>query len=524
MRDQWVDIYLLDGRKIRAAVPRGSHQTPEVLERALQEGIVREMQRRLGGTVRSKRATAVQDTNTTKLANALRYLWKEWEQLAADPDLRIQDNPNNMVIKEASAVEPRVVRRPRLPPGYEYRVFTQTVPDGRTRSYVDIVNVEEEARRKVQLAEAQRILDVEFADNRTGIFATPTHYHKVEETGVDAEGRPKGRLVKHERPPLPPGYMYVARKDDDAAPDDAIQNRIHIERERDEEGHTTVASHISAKRLFMEAFDDATPPEKQPKIVASTRPAEGAEHTPGTTRAIIEERELVTSDAEAAAAALPREEAIVAQEPREPLAQAAPASEARVADVWESTWTGTPPDKFLDKAQGASGEPEETPPVLAVGMESTEALDLVRRTRFIYDRALNRFRMETDPERVRFVAVSPQLGFTLGYERGDKITHEEMAVYPPDMRGGISNIAIYCSIADNVILGDRMTSLLRVIAVTGKPGDILEKTYDAPIFSRISDREVSDIEIEIRTMEGRLIPFEYGVAVVTLQFRKMLYY
>ncbi|KAH7715733.1 hypothetical protein AAVH_16860 [Aphelenchoides avenae] len=239
-----------------------------------------------------------------------------------------------MVIKEAGAAEPRVVRRPRLPPGYEYRLFLQTVPDGRSRSYVDIVNVEEEARRKEQLSEAQRVLDEEFADPRTGMFALPTHYHTVEHTGADAEGRPKGRLVKHERPPLPRGYRYVAKQVEGAQADDAIKTRIHIERDTDEQEHSTEASHLSAKRLYTETTELSEPSLKKPKTQDAML-SEVAEHTPGVTTALFEERELVTSDAETAAAALPRTEVIAVPEPRAPLTQAPPAQEAHDANVEE---------------------------------------------------------------------------------------------------------------------------------------------------------------------------------------------
>ncbi|KAH7703084.1 hypothetical protein AAVH_29752, partial [Aphelenchoides avenae] len=166
------------------------------------------------------------------------------------------------------------------------------------------------------LAEAQRVIDAEFADPRTGMFATPTHYHVVENTGADAEGRPKGRVVKHERPHLPPGYVYVSQKVEGAQPDDAIQSRISIERDFDEQEHSTKASQISAKRLFTDTEQQPSSPEKQPKTVASAGPTEGAEHTPGSTAVVYEERELMASDAEAAAAALPREEVILAQEPQ----------------------------------------------------------------------------------------------------------------------------------------------------------------------------------------------------------------
>ena len=73
-----------------------------------------------------------------------------------------------------------------------------------------------------------------------------------------------------------------------------------------------------------------------------------------------------------------------------------------------------------------------------------------------------------------------------------------------------------------MIVGDRMSSLLQIVAISGKPGDIIEKQYDSPLFNRIVAKEISDINIEIRNMDGRLIPFDYGVVIVTLVFKRSL--
>jgi hypothetical protein len=75
-------------------------------------------------------------------------------------------------------------------------------------------------------------------------------------------------------------------------------------------------------------------------------------------------------------------------------------------------------------------------------------------------------------------------------------------------------------VIENTIIGDTMASLLQVVAVSGKPGDIIEKTYDSPNFSRLTAKELSEVTIEIRSLEGRPIPF-IGVVIVTLMFKRM---
>ena len=73
-----------------------------------------------------------------------------------------------------------------------------------------------------------------------------------------------------------------------------------------------------------------------------------------------------------------------------------------------------------------------------------------------------------------------------------------------------------------MIVGDRLSSLLQIVAVSGNAGDVIEKKYDSPLFSRVIAKELQEIEIELRTLEGRLIPFDYGITIVTLQFKKAI--
>ena len=54
------------------------------------------------------------------------------------------------------------------------------------------------------------------------------------------------------------------------------------------------------------------------------------------------------------------------------------------------------------------------------------------------------------------------------------------------------------------------------------PGNVTAYT-DSPIYARVLPREVREIEIELRTMDGgRLVPFAYGVVLVVLIFKKVI--
>jgi hypothetical protein len=74
------------------------------------------------------------------------------------------------------------------------------------------------------------------------------------------------------------------------------------------------------------------------------------------------------------------------------------------------------------------------------------------------------------------------------------------------------------------MIGNSLSSLLRVVSVTGaKHGEYNEMIYDSPIFARVLPREISEIEIELRTLDdGRLVPFAYGTVMVVLIFKKVI--
>ena len=50
----------------------------------------------------------------------------------------------------------------------------------------------------------------------------------------------------------------------------------------------------------------------------------------------------------------------------------------------------------------------------------------------------------------------------------------------------------------------------------------MEQRYENPLYSKIKIREIDEIEIELRTLSNRLVPFDYGVVVVTLIFKKLI--
>jgi hypothetical protein len=85
-----------------------------------------------------------------------------------------------------------------------------------------------------------------------------------------------------------------------------------------------------------------------------------------------------------------------------------------------------------------------------------------------------------------------------------------------------------------MIIGNKFANLLQVVAVEGNVGEVIEKNFTAPLFHKIIAKDMDLIDIEIRTLAGREVPFDFGQVsfiinikqknflkvILTLQFKK----
>lgn len=53
-------------------------------------------------------------------------------------------------------------------------------------------------------------------------------------------------------------------------------------------------------------------------------------------------------------------------------------------------------------------------------------------------------------------------------------------------------------------------------------GEIVEKNYPSPIFHKIIAKDIDILDIEVRTLMGREVPFQFGDLILTLQFKKSI--
>uniref|UniRef100_A0A914R5V8 Uncharacterized protein n=1 Tax=Panagrolaimus davidi TaxID=227884 RepID=A0A914R5V8_9BILA len=142
---------------------------------------------------------------------------------------------------------------------------------------------------------------------------------------------------------------------------------------------------------------------------------------------------------------------------------------------------------------------------------------------FNWRKERERFQIMSYDTNVQEIFLSPQLGYVMGFKENIGLVPGTIAKYPPDLKG-LTQFGIYTKeLSENVVVGNELTTLLRIVTVKSKPGEMDEQLYDSPMYVRVASRDISSINIELRGMDGRLIPFSFGPVIITLHFKKLLY-
>lgn len=88
-----------------------------------------------------------------------------------------------------------------------------------------------------------------------------------------------------------------------------------------------------------------------------------------------------------------------------------------------------------------------------------------------------------------------------------------------DLNRGFYSLYCYCSLTSPVFVGDVQVSLLRIVPIDGKHGDMVTKTFQSIQYAPISSKDFDTIEIDIKDDIGNNVPFESGKVVVVLHLR-----
>lgn len=143
--------------------------------------------------------------------------------------------------------------------------------------------------------------------------------------------------------------------------------------------------------------------------------------------------------------------------------------------------------------------------------------------RFVFDEKQERFNLFLNKNFIENLSMSSQLKYLLGLE-GDKFSLAlNQARYLPDLRAGISTIYIYAKdLIIPTIIGDTTAPILRIVTIKGNPGDLVEEHFLNPQYFKLTEKTITQINIDLRTSSGKLVPFNYGDCILCLHFKKLV--
>ena len=80
---------------------------------------------------------------------------------------------------------------------------------------------------------------------------------------------------------------------------------------------------------------------------------------------------------------------------------------------------------------------------------------------------------------------------------------------------------VYCDLVRHQLVGNELAPLLRIVAPSGKIGDIISKTFHRPFYVPVSKGYISSVEIKITNEDRKPLKFISGKVVCILHFRKV---
>ena len=90
-----------------------------------------------------------------------------------------------------------------------------------------------------------------------------------------------------------------------------------------------------------------------------------------------------------------------------------------------------------------------------------------------------------------------------------------------DLNRGRRLIFVYCNLAEDTLVGGIRLPLLRSTLISGQYGELSKEVFAIPIYIGLRTNSFDMIEIEFRSENGSLIPFNSGVSLVTIHFKQV---
>lgn len=128
---------------------------------------------------------------------------------------------------------------------------------------------------------------------------------------------------------------------------------------------------------------------------------------------------------------------------------------------------------------------------------------------------------------MELVMIDPSLSRILGFNGIEDFRNNDSKKYQgimkPRLENAFTQLIVYSSIIEPILVGGNKVPLLRTIWVHSKynMGEVLFEQVDHPMYLAVSSNSINNIEVQIRSDSGEFIPFPYGSkSNITLHFRK----
>ncbi len=141
---------------------------------------------------------------------------------------------------------------------------------------------------------------------------------------------------------------------------------------------------------------------------------------------------------------------------------------------------------------------------------------------FFYSERKKRVKIKVDGV-VGFIKLGPTLQYALGFKEATLEQGTHHADYPPDIKVGQKNMWIYTPLIEYQMVGSIMAPLLKVVPLRGKFGDQMVAEFVNEHFVGVLEKNFDSIEISIKDVSGKPIPFSFGGIIIKLHFRKKRY-
>lgn len=108
----------------------------------------------------------------------------------------------------------------------------------------------------------------------------------------------------------------------------------------------------------------------------------------------------------------------------------------------------------------------------------------------------------------------------LGFTKDSFSEGEFVSNYNLELTAGITEIYVYCDIIMPTLIGDSLSSILKVIPIANERDEQIVKHFTIPLYFKVKNQHFDTIEIEMRTSSGTPIKFISGKSSLVLSFRK----